>query len=422
MLKQLINPLKIYFDRRMPVMLALGFSSGFPLVLVFSTLNLWLKESGISLTVIGMMSLIKTPYSFKWLWAPFVDRIRLPLFGRLGRLRSWAALSQLLLLVSVLAMSAVDITNLRFVVILALLIVLSSGTQDIVLDAYRVDRFDVSEQAAGAAVFILGYRLGMIFSGAGALFLSDIVGWHLVYAIMSLGAFVGLVTVLLIKEPEKIPEPKTTNFRNFIRQGVIAPLKEFLERRHWRTMVLFIFFYRMSDAYMGPMAYPFYDDIGFSRSEIAAASKIYGMIATIAGSFIGGMVLNKMGMFRGLMLCGILQSLTNLVYVLLSYAGHNFAILSMTVAVDNIAGGMSSIALVAYLSALCNKKYTATQYALLSSLMTFARDIFSSTSGYMAHMMDWEEFFIITTVMGIPAILLLIRLMRFNRRGDFSRD
>ena len=413
MLQSFYNLLKVYFDRRMPVMLALGFSSGFPLILVFSTMNLWLKDCGVAITVIGMMSLIKAPFSFKWVWAPFVDKLRLPLLGRLGQLRSWALLSQVVLMLGILGMSAVDVRQgLCSLICFAVIVVLASGTQDIVLDAYRIDRFKTEEQAAGAAVFVLGYRLGMIFSGAGALFLSEIMSWNQVYALMSLGTLVGITAVLCMSEPPKTAKRNYENVGAFIKYAVVAPLSEFLCRPHWRTMIAFIFFYRMSDAYMGPMAYLFFDDLGFSKSEIAAASKLYGMAATILGGFVGGAVLNRIGMFKGLLLCGILQSVTNLVYVMQAQVGNHFAMLASTIAFDNVAGGMSSIALVAYLSSLCNKKFTATQYALLSSLMSFARDIFSSTSGYLAQAVSWDMFFILTTLMGIPAVWLLFRLRR----------
>lgn len=412
MFRSLYNALKIYFDRRMPVMLALGFSSGFPLALVVGTLTLWLKDSGITLAAIGAMSLIKAPFSFKWVWAPFVDRFKLPVLHRFGQLRSWALLSQTLLLAGILGMAAVHPENgLTPLIVFAVIVVFASGTQDIVLDAYRIERFEEQEQAAGVAVFTLGYRLGMIFSGAGALFLSDIIGWNKVYAVMSLGAVVGQITILLVKEPPQKNKTAYENVHSFIKYAVVAPLTDFLRRKDWLTIIAFIFFYRMSDAYMGQMAYPFFDDLGFTKSQIAAASKIYGMLATIAGGFIGGMVMNRLGMYRGLMLCGILQSLTNFIYVLQAQIGNQFAMLCTTIAFDNIAGGMATIAFVAYLSSLCNKKYTATQYALLSSLMTLARDIFAATSGWLAELVSWETFFILTVFMGVPAILLLLKLM-----------
>jgi len=411
MLLSVYNIFKIYFDRRMIVMLALGFSSGFPLALVVGTMSLWLKDNGIALSAIGALSLIKAPFSFKWAWAPLVDKLRLPLLSNLGQLRSWAILSQIVLFFGILGMASINIQNgIGWLIFFAVIVVFASGTQDIVLDAYRIDRFNEQEQAAGVAVFTLGYRFGMIFSGAGALFLSDIISWNSVYAIMSLGAIVGIITILLVKEPLQKHKSNYENIKTFIKYAVIAPLTDFLCRKNWITIILFIFFYRMSDAYMGQMAYPFFDDLGFSKSQIAAASKIYGMIATIVGGFIGGIIMNKMGMFNGLLFCGILQSISNFVYVLQAQIGHNFAMLCTTISFDNIASGMGTIAFVAYLSSLCNKKYTATQYALLSSLMTLSRDVFSATSGWLAETVSWETFFTLTVFMGLPAILLLFKL------------
>jgi len=418
MLRALANAFKIYQDRRMVTMLSFGFSSGFPLALVVSTLTLWLKESGIALATIGALSLVKTPFSFKWVWAPFVDRVKLPFLSRLGQRRSWALFSQIMLFLGIMGMSSVDVQNgLMLLIAFAVMVVLSSATQDIVLDAYRIDVFKEEEQAAGAATFTLGYRLGMIFSGAGALFLSDVMSWNHVYQIMAFGAFIGMITVFCIKEPNRQTKTTYKNIADFLKTAVVEPLKDFLQRPYCITILAFIFFYRMSDAYMGQMAYVFYDDLGFSNSQIAAASKIYGMIATIVGGFVGGVVMNKLGMFKGLFWCGILQSITNFIYVLQAQIGNCFAMLCTTIAFDNIATGMATIAFVAYLSSLCNKKYTATQYALLSSLMTLARDIFAATSGWLAEAVSWETFFILTVFMGLPGLLLLWRLARVEKKA-----
>ena len=402
-------------------MLALGFSSGLPLALVAGTLVLWLKGAGVALSVIGGLSLIKTPFSFKWLWAPLVDKLKLPILSRFGQLRSWAIFSQIVLMLAILGMSFSNVqTGLYFLVFFAVVVVFSAGTQDIVLDAYRINIFKEDEQAAGAAIFTLGYRLGMIFSGAGALFLSDIMPWQFVYQIMSLGVIIGLLTILLIKEPQKQNQPDYNNFPDFFKQSVIAPFVDFIKRPDWKVILLFIFFYRMSDAYMGQMAYAFFDDLGFSKTQIATASKIYGIAATILGGFIGGMFMNKVGMYRGLFWCAILQSISNFVYVIQAKIGYNFAFLCVSVAGDNIASGMATIAFVAYLSSLCNKKYAATQYALLSSLMALSRDIFAATSGKLAEVAGWNMFFVLTVLMGIPALLLL-RILKdkislFNNR------
>lgn len=292
MLKKWWKAAQIYMDKRMLTMIALGFSSGFPLLLVFGTLNLWLKDAGISYAAIGLFSLVKTPYSFKWAWSPIIDRIRLPLFCRLGRRRGWAFFIQIILLFSILGMSTVEPAATPFTMaFFAVLVTVASASQDIVLDAYRIESFNSKEQGAGVAIFVLGYRFGLVFSGAGAIWMASAMDWNDVYKIMALGTIVGMLAVLCSREPAKNEKKAeicyTGTFRKrvkkFLLTAVYDPFRDFTRRADWALILLFIFLYRMSDAYMGPMAYPFYDDMGFSKVEIAYVSKIYGMIATIAG-------------------------------------------------------------------------------------------------------------------------------------------
>lgn len=420
MLKKWWQAAEIYFDRRMLTMVGLGFSSGFPFLLVSGTLALWLTESGISLEMIGLFSLVKTPYSFKWLWSPVVDRIRLPLFDRLGRRRGWALFSQLLLLSAILGMSLVNPAQAVYLLMfLAFLTVIASATQDIVLDAYRVEAFDSREQAAGTAVFILGYRLGSIFSGAIALLLATVLSWHEVYAVMGLGAVIGMVTILKSREPKNCKEcgaPFRGNLfarlSNFWQTAVKSPIVDFLKRPGWFWILLFIMVYKLCDAYMVPMTMPFYDAMGFTKEQIAFVTKFYGMAATIGGGILGGIIVNRWGIVKSLYLGGILQGLTTLMYVLQAHYGNNIYMLMGTVSLDNLAGGMSTTAFVAYISSLCNVAYTATQYALLSSFMSLARDLLASTSGALAKIVGWSHFFIITTLMAVPGVLLLVYLQR----------
>lgn len=408
-----LKSIKIYADRRMAVMLLLGFVSGLPFLLVSSTLSLWLKDAGISLAAIGLFSIVKAPYSFKWLFSPLIDQYRLPLFSKLGRRRGWAVFLQLLLISALLLMSVTNPkqTPLLFIV-WAFLTALFSASQDIVLDAYRIERFTRKEQAAGVAVFVLGYRFGAIFSGAGALFLASVLSWGQVYQIMAAGVLAGLATVLLSKEPTNNKASRPKNLRATIVNAVVKPFTDFMKRDKWPLILLFIFLYRMSDAYVAPMAYPFFDDIGFTKIQIASIIKIYGVIATIVGTFLGGIVVNRFGLVRSLVWCGILQGASNLAYVGQVYAGNNASVLMINIFVENISGGMGTAAFVAYLSALCNKKYTATQYALLSSFMGAARDLFAATSGAVATAVSWQSFFVITTLMAVPGLLILWYLIR----------
>lgn len=422
MLKKWYQAVEVYFDKRMLVMFFLGISSGFPLALVTSTLSFWLAKSDVSKKAIGVFALVKTPYSFKWLWSPVIDRVKLPFLSRLGRRRSWAVLTQTLLLMALLGMSKSDpLSSLYFMAICAVLVVIASASQDIVLDAYRIESFETNEQAAGTAIFVLGYRIGMLFSGAGALFLASKIGWNAVYAVMSLGAVIGLVTILCVKEPKakdievKYEGSTSERFKQFLSVAVIAPFKDFMKRDSWKIILLFVFLFRMSDAYMGPMAYPFYAAMGFSEEEIAI-SRIYGLAATIFGGILGGILANRYSLMRALLMAGILQSVSNLMYVAQYYVGHDPYFLALTISIENITSGIGAACFVAYLASLCNTAYTATQYAILSSFMSLLRDVVSSTSGVLADYVSWPLFFMITTIIGIPGLLLIPYLEKKQKK------
>ena len=408
-----IKSLKIYLDRRMMVMLFLGFVSGLPFLLVSSTLSLWLKDAGISLAAIGMFALVKSPYSFKWLFSPLIDQLNLPIFSRLGRRRGWAVFIQLLLMGSLLAMSFTNPANsTSLFVFLVFLAALFSASQDIVLDAYRIERFDVNEQAAGVAVFVFGYRIGVLFAGAGALIMADYWNWSVVYQVMAASVLLGMITILLSAEPVTVKTSQSHDWHTIIVNAIINPFTDFMKRDRWIWILLFIFFYRMSDAYIAPMAYPFFDDIGFTKIQIAYIIKIYGVLATILGSFIGGLVVSRLGLAKSLLFCGLLHGASNLLYLWQVSAGNDTSVLTLTIFVENISGGMGTSAFVAYLSSLCNRQYTATQYALLSSFMGMARDIFAASSGIVAKAVSWYGFFSITAAMSLPGIFILLYLMK----------
>lgn len=420
MFKRWLKAIEVYGDKRMLTMMLLGFSSGFPYLLVFGTFSLWLKDAGVSLAAIGLFSLAKAPYSFKWLWSPIVDRVRLPLFDRLGRRRGWALFAQIWLMAAIWGMAVTNpALNPVNMAVFAFLMVVASATQDIVLDAYRIESFNNREQGAGVAVFVLGYRFGTLFSGAGALFLAAVMSWEDVYKIMSLGAVVGMIAILCAKkENQPVSEEHKEKCGwwergvNFLKKSVVAPFADFMKRPKWFVILLFIFLYRMTDAYMAPMAYPFYDDMGFTKIEIASIIKLFGVMATIGGTLVGGVLVNRYGIVRSLLFCGILQGLTNMSFVWQAYAGHDLSVLVVTISLDNIAAGMGTAAFVAYLSSLCNKEYTATQYALLSSFMSLARDIFAATSGFLAAAVSWPVFFWLTSFMVVPSLLLLAYMIK----------
>lgn len=413
-----LSAASVYTDRRVITILFLGFSSGMPLLLTLSTLSIWLAESGVSKTEIGLFALVGLPYSLKFLWAPLIDRMPLPVLTRLlGRRRSWAVLTQLMLMVGIVGMGMTDpLTNLWTTAAWALFVAFASASQDVVIDAYRVEVLEEKQYGAGAAMIVAGYRIGMLASGAGALYLAEAVDWVWVYAAMAGLMTVGISAILLNPEPAAVPRAASagtgTRWIDWLQEAVVDPLVDFLRRPGWVPILLFILMYKFGDSLAGIMANPFYVDIGFTKGEIASVSKIFGLGATLFGGFIGGIAVARLGIMQSLLICGLLQMGSNLMFAVQAVVGASVPMLSVTIAVENIAGGMGTAAFVAYLSALCNVAYTATQYALLSSLMAVTRTVLSSPGGWLAENTDWVTFFVLTTLAAIPGLLLWWWLMR----------
>ncbi|MBO4293823.1 MAG: MFS transporter [Alphaproteobacteria bacterium] len=404
-----------YCNKKMLILTLLGFASGFPFLLVFSTLSLWLKDVGWSYKAIGAISMVKIPYAFKWLWSPVVDGFKIPVLWRLGRRRSWGIAAQICLFASILAMSCfTPEKSVLYLVCVATAVSFSSATLDIVLDAFRVEMFanEPQSQASGSAIFVLGYRFGLLFSGAGALMLASVMSWNSVYILMACGAFIGILTLIVVKEPVAYTYEKKEHIsmRSFFHERVLGPLKDFTLNPGWKLILCLIFIYRLSDAYIGPMAYPFYSDMGFTNVEIAYVIKIYGMIATVLGGLYGGLFLKKHGIFKGLYVCVFTQGITTAFYAVQAYAGHNVPMLVLTISMENFSSGMATAALVAYMSSLCNVFYTATQYALLSSLLSVARDFFAATSGFVLELTGWPLFFIFAGLMCLPSLIILRKI------------
>ena len=400
--------------------IAFGFSSGLPLALVFGTLSLWLKDYNIAYRTIGAFALLRLPYSFKWLWAPLVETIKLPLFCRLGKRRGWALFTQIGLFVSIFILSRLSPSeHIIYMAGGALLVSLFSATQDIVLDAFRVELFaDKNEKEVdGATMYVLGYRLGSVVSSAGAIGLASVISWNLVYFVNALFLIFGMVAVLVSKEPELRKRESRELSKNVLKYAIISPVRHFLRKKYWVLALLIVFLYRLSDAYFGPMAYPFYADLGFSKIEIAYISKLYGMGATIIGGLFGGFVLNRVGLLKGLLIFSILQALTTALYIPMYYIGHDVASLMAVISLENLTSGMATTAIIAFMSVLCKQGYTATQYALLSSISGFARDVFGATSGKVLELTSWPEFFLISAFLGVPAIILCVVL--YKKRPDY---
>ncbi len=385
----------------MAVMVLLGFSSGLPLPLTSGTLQAWLTIAGVDLRTIGIFSLVGLPYTIKFLWSPLMDRFVPPW---LGRRRGWIIPTQLALMLGITSMVLVSPQYAPLALaLLALIVAFTSASQDIVVDAYRTDLLPEVERGIGAATFIMGYRIAMLVGGALALILSDQIGWQNTYLIMAGLMIVGVFGTFLGPEPDgKITPPKN------LREAIWGPLKDFFSRPRALIILLFIVLYKLGDAYAGSMTTPFLlRGIGFSATDVGTINKGMGFVALIVGAMYGGAIMIKLGLFRSLMIFGLLQMVSNLSFMVLAWTGKNYGVMIFTVAFENLSGGMGMAAFAAFIMALCNKRYSATQFALLSSLSALGRVFISPTSGYVVESTGWAIFFFITTLTALPGLLLL---------------
>jgi len=410
-------------------MFTLGFSAGLPLLLVLGTLSFWLREAGIDRTTIGYLSWVGLAYGFKWVWAPLVDRMPIPpLTTLLGRRRGWLLLSQALVMAGLVGMAFNDPQqSLQPVVWCALAVAFGSATQDIALDAFRIESADADHQAALAASYQTGYRLAMIWAGAGVLWLASraetapVAGavnaaqayqhgaWQTAYLVMAASMLVGVITVLLSPEPVHRPLPPARNAAEWLQGALVEPFADFLRRYRGQAVLILalIATYRISDVVMGIMANPFYVDMGFTKAEVAAVTKIYGVIMTLAGAFLGGALAMRFGVMRVLMLGAVLSAASNLLFAWLAGFGHSVTGLIFVVSADNLAGGIASAAFIAYLSSLTNVNYSATQYALFSSMMLLLPKWVAGFSGRYVDAFGYEQFFVTTALMGVPVLALV---------------
>jgi PAT family beta-lactamase induction signal transducer AmpG len=397
------------------IILPLGFTSGLPLLLTYTTLSAWLATASVSRARIGAFALVGTPYALKFLWSPLIDRLPPPL--PLGRRRGWGISIQLALIAAVLALGRCDPRhNLALMAGLALLVAFLSASQDIVIDAWRVELLTPDQQGPGAGMIQTGYRIAMLVAGAGALVIADRASWFAAYATIAALLVVGLMVFALGPEPIVAAGPQERGshaIRQWLASAVIAPFADFMSRPLWPILLFFILAYKLGEALAGVMATPLYISLGFSLSEIAAVSKLVGFIATVAGALAGGVITARLGALRALMFCGILQSVGNLFYVLQAIGGHRLDYLALCVGAENLTSAMAGAALVAYISDLCSPAFTATQYALLSSLAAVGRTLLASSSGVLASRLGWAPFFLITTVVTVPALLLLVVIARY---------
>ena len=413
--------LKVYTQPASWRMLALGFSAGLPLLLVLGTLSFWLREAGIDRTTIGYLSWVGLAYAFKWVWAPLVDRLPLPgLTRRLGRRRSWLLLSQLLIAAGLLGMASQNPQlALTPMVWSALVVAFGSATQDIALDAYRIESASMQEQAALAATYQTGYRLAMIWAGAGVLWVATLAqgaqlgyavrAWQVAYSVMAACMLVGIVTVLLSPEPQPRPLPPSRSVQEWLHSALVAPFADFIARYRWQAALVLglIAVYRISDVVMGIMANPFYVDMGYTKAQVAAVTKIYGVLMTLLGAFVGGAMAMRWGVMRVLMLGALLSASSNLLFAWLAGQAPTTVGLTLVVSADNLAGGIASAAFIAYLSSLTNVQYSATQYALFSSMMLLAPKWLAGFSGQFVDAYGYSPFFISTAALGLPVLVLV---------------
>jgi len=395
--------LQVYVQRRVALLLVLGFSSGLPLALTSSTLQAWATVEGVSLQNLGFLTLIGSAYTLKFLWAPLVDRFVPPL---LGRRRGWIILTQLLLAVCIAAMGFfTPAANMLWLAALAVLVTFLSATQDIAFDAYSTDVLHKKERAAGAALKVLGYRLAMVLSGGGALILADQwLGWRTTYVLMGGIMAACALATLAAPEPQTAVRPPAS-----LAAAVILPLKEFFRRRGAVTVLLLIVLYKLGDAFAGAISTPFLlRGAGFSLSEVGAINKVFGLSATIAGALLGGGLMARLGLYRALLWFGVLQAVSNFGYWLLAISTPYLSFMAAVVAVENLCGGLGTAAFVALLMALCRQEFSATQFALLSALSAIGRTYLAGPlSPSLAQDLGWPSFFALTVLIALPGLVLL---------------
>ena len=424
-----LQSLRMYTEPASLRMLSLGFSAGLPLLLVFGTLSFWLREAGIDRTTIGFLSWVGLAYGFKWAWSPLVDRLPIPwLTARLGRRRSWLLAAQGLIMAGLVGMALSDPRMaLAPVVWCAVAVAIGSATQDIALDAFRIESGDADHQAALAAIYQTGYRLAMIWAGAGALWIAaraqDASGaaiagvapayqhgpWQVAYLVMACSMLPGVLTVLFSQEPIPAPLTPSKGLAQWLHGALVAPFADFIGRYRWQAALILalIATYRISDVVMGIMANPFYVDMGFSKDEVAAVSKIYGVVMTLVGAVLGGALALRIGVMRVLMLGAALSAASNMLFAWLSTRGHDVTALVWVVSADNLAGGLATTAFMAYMASLTNVQYLATQYAMFSSMMLLLPKFVAGFSGKYVDAFGYADFFNATALLGVPVLLLV---------------
>lgn len=394
--------LKVILSRRMLTAFVMGFSAGLPLLLTISLLQAWMTREGIDLTVIGLMALVGLPYTLKFVWAPVLDRFKIPY---LGRRRGWLLASQLLLMLSIIGLGSVEpALNPWFVAFVALCVTFFSASQDIVIDAYRREDLADEELGLGSSLYVSGYRIGMWVAGGGGFILADLIPFSMVYLVMACCMIPGVVTTVLTPEPTA-----PYGVPGSMKEAIVDPFLEYFSRKGALWILAFVLLYKIGDTMASAMTTPFYLDLGFTMTEIGTVVKTFGAGAIIGGGLIGGVIMIRLGINRSLWVFGLLQAVSTAGFVILSQIGSSVPALTAVIAFENLSAGMGTSAYAAFMASITNKKFTATQYALLTSLMGIPRVVASSGTGYMAKYMGWHSFFLFCTLIAIPGLLLLLK-------------
>ncbi len=397
------STLRVILSRRMLVALVMGFCAGLPLLLTIGVLQAWMQEAGLDLTWIGMITLVQLPYSWKFLWSPVLDRFTPPF---LGRRRGWLLMAQLALILAIILLGFSDpVHKPGWMVAAAALVAFFSATQDIVIDAYRREDLSDEELGLGSSMYIYGYRLGMLLASGGGLIMADHMSFCMVYLVMGVCMLPGVITTLLTPEPAMCAGAPTT-----IKAAVLDPLKDYFTRTNALWILAFILTYKLGEVMATAITTPFYLEVGFTKTQIGAVAKIFGTGATLAGAFLGGLTLMRLGIHRCLWIFGVLQAVATGCFAVLTKTGALVPALAAVIAFENLSMGMGTAAYVAFMASITNKKFTATQYALLSSLMGLPRVVASAPTGFLAKQMGWELFFIGCALIAVPGLLILVKI------------
>ncbi len=403
--------------KKFSIIFFLGMASGLPLALILSTLKALLLEKGFDLKTIGFFSLVALPYSLKIFFAPIIDTCSLPILTKaLGHRRSWIIFNQLLLALFICLLGAAGIAaNLTAITIFAFLVAFASASQDIVIDGYRIELIEKENQGLAAGFYVYGYRVGMLISGAGALALAEILSWDAVYFIMGGCMLSAVFVTILADETRKNFKMKSHNFLSWMKESVVSPLVDLTHHKQWVVIIAFIICFKLADAFAGSLTLPFLLEIGFSKIEIASIAKTFGLFATLFGVFIGGVFVKKISITKCLWIAALVQMLSNLTFSYLANIGYNREVLYGVIFIENMSGGIGDAVFVAYLSALCSKAFSATQYAVLVSFATISRSLLTSSAGIFAQNLGWYQFFIFSAIIAIPSLIFLLMLQRSHR-------